>query len=120
MEEEVQGLQDLETNISSINNKYSGKEGPLSSINVKDLKKIRVLELLEERKERIDAAINASPYGNFLKYSLCLVNMFHLYVSVILINKSHSKLTQNMLIHMNQIMKRKVVSSQECVNALLN
>jgi hypothetical protein len=120
MEEEVQGLQDLETNISSINNKYSGKEGPLSSINVKDLKKIRVLELLEERKEKIDAAINASPYGTLFK----IFSLSSEYVSPLrkrYINKQVAlELTQNMLIHMNQIMKRKVVSSQECVNALLN
>jgi hypothetical protein len=67
MEEEVQGLQDLETKISRINGEYSGKDGPLSAINVKDLKKVKILQLLEERKIKIDTTINASKFGTLFK-----------------------------------------------------
>lgn len=67
LEEEIQGLQDLGINISRINVKYSGKDGPLASKNVKDLKKIQILKILEDRKDEIDNVISDSKYGTLFK-----------------------------------------------------
>lgn len=55
-EERIAGLRELDTSISSINRRYS--LGPLSPDNVKGLKKIEILNILEEKNREISFLLN--------------------------------------------------------------
>lgn len=66
-EDRISGLRELDTKISAINRSYS--LGKLSPENVRNLKKLEILKLLDERNSKIEIILNGGKdeYGNIVK-----------------------------------------------------